>query len=291
LATQNQSKTAELLRLSFIQVNRILYNSVERGLTRRNNLDSIVHLSIDEKSFKRGHDYVTVLSSPQTGAILNVSHGRKIESVRTVINETFTEVQKDKVQSVSSDMWEAYVNTTRLEFKNSKLCHDKFHLVQYLNKAVDQVRRTEVKTQEELKKSRYIWLKDVSKFTDNQKILFEEINNVNFETARAWQIKENFRDIVFGQKPDVAIQLFDNWCEHAQKSEIAPIIKIVEMFKRHRQGIINAIELNKSNGMAERLNGKIQETKTSAKGYRTFENFRAAILFYHGKLSLYPQET
>ena len=116
-------------------------------------------------------------------------------------------------------------------------------------------------TKEELKKSRYIWLKDVSKFTDNQKILFEEINNVNFETARAWQIKENFRDIVFGQKPDVAIQLFDNWCEHAQKSEIAPIIKIVEMFKLHRQGIINAIELNKSNGMAERLNGKIQETK------------------------------
>lgn len=65
------------LRLSFIQVNRILYNSVERGLVRRNNLDSIVHLSIDEKSFMRGHDYVTVLSSSQTGSILNVSHGRK----------------------------------------------------------------------------------------------------------------------------------------------------------------------------------------------------------------------
>lgn len=291
LATQNQTKTAELLRLSFIQVNRILYNSAERGLTRRNNLDSIVHVSIDEKSFKRGHDYVTVLSSPQTGAILNVSHGRKIESVKTVINGTFTEIQKDKIQSVSSDMWEAYVNTTRLEFRNSKLCHDKFHLVQYLNKAVDQVRRAEVKTQEDLKKSRYIWLKDVSKFTDKQAKLFQEINNVNFETARAWQIKENFRDIVFGQQPEVAMQLFDNWCEHAEKSAIAPIIKIVKMFKRHRKGIINAIEMNKSNGMAERLNGKIQETKTSAKGYRTFENFRAAILFYHGKLSLYPQET
>ncbi len=277
--------------MSFIQVNRILYNSVERGLEKRNNLDSIVHVSIDEKSFKRGHDYVTVLSSPQTGAILNVSHGRKSESVKTVINETFTPSQKDNIQTISSDMWEAYVNTTSLEFKNAKLCHDKFHLIQYLNKAVDQIRRTEVKTQEELKKSRYIWLKDVSNFTENQKIQFEAINNVNFATARAWQIKENFRDIVFGQESEVAIRLFDNWSEHAGKSELEPIIKILEMFQRHRQGIINAIELNKSNGMAERLNGKIQESKTSAKGYRKFENFRAAILFYHGKLSLYPQET
>ena len=53
-------------------------------------------------------------------------------------------------------------------------------------------------------------------------------------------------------------------------------------------GIVNAMTFNKSNAMAERLNGKIQEIKLSAKGYRTFENFRAAILFFHGKLNLYP---
>jgi len=62
------------------------------------------------------------------------------------------------------------------------------------------------------------------------------------------------------------------------------------MFNRHMVGIVNAMALNKGNAMAERLNGKIQEIKLSAKGYRTFENFRAAILFYHGKLYLYPQE-
>ena len=60
------------------------------------------------------------------------------------------------------------------------------------------------------------------------------------------------------------------------------------MFKRHTLGIVNAMALTKSNAMAERLNGKIQEIKLSAKGYRTFKNFKAAILFYHGKLNLYP---
>ena len=63
------------------------------------------------------------------------------------------------------------------------------------------------------------------------------------------------------------------------------------MFKRHTLGIVNAMALNKNNAMAERLNGKIQEIKLSAKGYRKFENFRTAILFFHGKLNLYPQET
>lgn len=277
--------------MSFIQINRILYNSVERGMARRNNMSEIQHISIDEKSFKRGHEYVTVLSSPQTGAVLNVSYGRKKESVKRVINETFTAQQKQNIQTASTDMWEAYITTVKEDLPAAKLCHDKFHLVKYLNAAVDIVRRKETKTQDVLRNSRYVWLKDQANLTEKQRLKFEAINNVNYETARAWRIKENFRDITFNQPFEEAFILFSRWCTDALKSQINPIIKVAEMFKRHTVGIVNAMALNKSNAMAERLNGKIQEIKLSAKGYRTFENFRAAILFYHGKLYLYPQQT
>lgn len=287
-ATKNQTKTAELLRLSFIQINRIMYNAVERGLSKRVDLSDIQHISIDEKSFKRGHDYVTVLSSPQTGAILNVSHGRKKEDVKKVINDTFTKEERANIETVSTDMWEAYITTVKEELPSSKLCHDKFHLVKYLNAAVDIVRRKETKRQDELLGSRYIWLKDQANLTDKQRMKFEAINNINYETARAWRIKENFRDITFNQPMEEAFILFSRWCADAVNSKITAIIKVAEMFKRHTAGIVNAMALNKSNAMAERLNGKIQEIKLSAKGYRTFENFRAAILFYHGKLYLYP---
>ena len=290
-ATKNQTKTALLLRMGFGQINRIMYASVKRGLDRRNNLSEIRHISIDEKSFKRGHDYVTVLSSPQTGAVLNVSHGRKKEDVKKVINDTFTDDQTQAIETVSTDMWEAYITTVKEELPSAKLCHDKFHLVKYLNAAVDMVRRKETKTQEELRHSRFVWLKDLANLTEKQRLKFEAINNVNYETARAWRIKENFRDITFNQPFEDAFILFCRWCADALKSQIKAIIKVAEMFKRHTAGILNAMALNKSNAMAERLNGKIQEIKLSAKGYRSFENFRAAILFYHGKLSLYPQET
>lgn len=288
-ATKNQTKTAELMRMGFIQINRIMYRATERGLSRRTNMSEIRNISIDEKSFKRGHQYVTVLSSPDIGAVLNVSEGRKKESVKKAINDTFHQAEKENIKTVSTDMWEAFINTTKEELPKAEICHDKFHLVKYLNEAVDMVRRKETKTQEELKNSRYIWLKDKRNLTELQRIKFETINQINYETARAWRIKENFRDITFNQPLEHAFVLFWRWSNDALKSQLNPIIKVAQMFQRHTRGIVNAMALNKSNAMAERLNGKIQEIKLSAKGYRTFENFRAAILFYHGKLNLYPQ--
>mgnify|MGYP002794507748 CR=1 FL=1 len=43
-----------------------------------------------------------------------------------------------------------------------------------------------------------------------------------------------------------------------------------------------------TNAMAERLNGKIQLIKSTARGYHKFENFRNAILFFTGGLNLLP---
>ena len=290
LATKNQTKTAQLLQLGFHQVNRILHRSTERGLKRRQTLDTIYHISIDEKSFKRGHDYITVLSSPDSGAVLNVSSGRKKESVEEVLNTTFTEKQQKQILSVTTDMWEAYITTTKEKLPQAKLCHDKFHLVKYLNDAVDQIRRKESKYQDELRKTKYIWLKDQRNLTEKQRLKFEAVNNTNYQTSRAWRIKENFRDITFNQPRTEAFIIYHRWAQDAKHSQLPPIIKVVEMFSRHESGIINAMYLNKNNSMAERLNGKIQEIKLTARGYRTFENFKSAILFFHGKLDLYPQE-
>ena len=49
----------KLLRCGFNVVNRIIRHSVERGMERRPK-DVAFNLSIDEKSFRKGHSYVTV---------------------------------------------------------------------------------------------------------------------------------------------------------------------------------------------------------------------------------------
>ncbi|PIR03061.1 MAG: hypothetical protein COV60_02290 [Candidatus Magasanikbacteria bacterium CG11_big_fil_rev_8_21_14_0_20_43_7] len=43
-----------------------------------------------------------------------------------------------------------------------------------------------------------------------------------------------------------------------------------------------------TNAVTERLNSKIQSIKANARGFRNFENYRIAILFHCGKLSMYP---
>lgn len=263
---------------------------MERGLSRRVE-QRYTSLSIDEKSFRKGHHYVTVLSCPQTGTIINVAEGRTKKVSKELITNSLTETQRAIVETVSMDMSRAYIHAVKETLPDSHICFDKFHLVKYLNEAVDQVRRREVKKEEELKNTRYIWLKDHRDLTEKQRLIFEAIDQVNYKTAKAWKIKENFRDIHFKQSKAEAFIILSQWIRNAQKCGIGQIIKVANMFKAHLTGIVNAMAYNKSNAMAERLNGKIQEIKTSSKGYRTFEKFKSAILFFNGGLDLYPHKT
>lgn len=290
LATKNQTRTADLMRCGFNVINRIIHLSAERGLSRRNLSEmKLEHLSIDEKSFKKGHEYVTVLSHPSSGCVIDVEHGRTKESVNLLLDRSLTGVQQQQVKTICMDMWKAYLSVSSQKLPNAQIVHDRFHLIQYLNKAIDKVRRREVRTNEELKNSRYALLKNQRNLTETQRIKFELIRAGNYEVSKAWEVCENFRSL-FGQETERTngFILFMNWAQSSLNRQIKEVSKVVEMFKRHLSGVVNALVTTFNNAMAERLNGKIQEIKTTARGYRTFEKFRSAILFFHGGLSLYP---
>lgn len=287
-ASKNQTKTAQLMRCGFNVVNSIMHRSVKRGMDRRS-YDQIVfdHLSIDEKSFKKGHNYVTVLSHPGSGCVIDVEEDRTKEACKKLLNKSLTEIQLEKVSAITMDMWQAYLQTAQEVLPNAAVVHDRFHLVKYLNEAIDKVRRREVKNYQDLKNSRYALLKNPDNLTEKQRIHFEAIADANYEVSKAWQVRENFKDL-FGSSKLFATSSLLKWMTNAYSRKIAEIDKVVNMFKNHLNGVINALTERISNAMAERLNGKIQELKTVGRGYRTFINFRSAILFFNGGLDLYP---
>jgi len=286
-ATKNQTKTAELMNCSFNMVNRIMHNSVERGMERRPKELEFTNLSIDEKSFKRNHHYVTVLSSPLSGVVVDVCEHRTKEACSKLLKDTLKD-KTDKVQTVSVDMWKAYQQSISDVLPNARVVHDRFHLVKYLNDAMDKVRRREVKEHEELKNSRFVLLKNKANLTDKQQIIFEHIQAANYQVSKVWKAREDFKDIFGSPSLEEALGLFVKWGASVLRTNIKELIKVVNMFNNHLKGVINALTSSFSNAMAERLNGKIQEIKTVAKGYRTFKNFRNAILFFHGGLQLKP---
>lgn len=287
-ATKNQTQTAKLLRCGFNVVNRVIHSSVKRGLERRPKDVAFKHLSLDEKSFRKGHQYISVLSSPLAGCVIDVVEGRDKQATKALLEQVITPDNRDFVETVSVDMWKAYLSSVEEVLPKADIVHDRFHLIKYLNDAIDKVRRREVKDHEELKNSRFVLLKNKENLTDKQHIIFEHIQAANYQVSKAWRVREDFKDIFASASIEDAFPLFIQWGASVLNTNIKELIKVAKMFNNHLKGVINALTQSYSNAMAERLNGKIQEIKTVGRGYRTFANFKSAILFFHGGLNLYP---
>lgn len=288
-ATKNQTKTASLLRLSFSQVHGVMERAVKRGMSKRDKGHVFRHICIDEKSVGKGHSYVTIVYDGDDGSVIDCAEGRKGEDANSLCTSTFTDEQRKRVETVCTDMWDPFINAAKKNFPNAKHCHDMYHCVSYLNTAIDKVRRWETKTRPELKRTRYIWLKDETNYTDWQQTAYDQLKGSNLRVAEAWAVKEQFRQLIKRPYDDDtdAYMFFDSWFRDALSLKLTAMENVAFMFKRHVKGIIHAWVTKASNGKAERMNGSIQEIKTIGRGYATAERFRTAILFFYGKLDLY----
>jgi transposase len=296
LATQVQAKTAALLRLSKSQVHDLMARAVSRGLARRNAADVIAHLTLDEKSIQHGHTYITVLGDADQGRVLEVAETRTTEATTNLLTETLIAEMRALIHSISMDMWEPFMKAAQTVLPLTDIVHDRFHIAQYLNNAVDQTRRAENKEllkrkDTTLKDSKYIWLKGTDRFTESQRERFATLRDQDLETAKVWSFKETFRS--FFTCPSVAEGhlFFTQWYDEAIKLGNKPLTKVAEMLKTHLPGLLAYLRHHTTNAMAEGLNSAIQHIKACAHGFHRFSSYRIAILFFLGKLELYPQSS
>ena len=233
---------------------------------------------------------ISVLSNPETGFILDVEQERTTEATKKLLNKTLSKNLQKQIKTISIDMWKAYLKAAKELLPDSEIVHDRFHLVKYLNNAIDKVRRKEVKTHNELlKHSRYVLLKNKDNLSEKQKLKFSSIQQANLKVSKAWRVRETFKSMFNpAQTLEDDLFLFDAWSAASLKLNIGAISKVVDMFCRHLKGVVYALANRFSNAMAERLNGKIQILKNIGRGYRTFDNFRSAILFFYGGLDVCP---
>jgi len=61
-----------------------------------------------------------------------------------------------------------------------------------INQTVDEVRRQDQPARPQLKRRRYIWLKNQDNLTRKEQAAFERLKDVNLKTARAYHLKLNF---------------------------------------------------------------------------------------------------
>ena len=164
--------------------------------------------------------------------------------------------------------------------------HDKFHILKIINEAVNDVRKQEVKTNKLLTGTKYIWLKNHKNLTAKQKETLEELtlSNMNIKTMRAYNIRQSFQDIYQATTKEEFVTYLNKWYFWATHSRLEPMIKAAKTVKRHWDGIVRWYESKINNGILEGLNSVIQATKSKARGYKTFKNYKIIVYLLTGKL-------
>jgi transposase len=164
---------------------------------------------------------------------------------------------------------------------------DKFHVIQALNKAQDEVRRGEQKVNPLLTSSRYVWLKNPENLTERQKEQLETLRHENLKTAKVCQMKLTFQDIYRNiREPDVAKKAIEKWLSWAVRSRLEPIKEFAKMVKKHFTGIMRYFTSGLTAGVMEGINSRIQGIKRRARGYRNIDNFIAVIYLEAGGLRM-----
>ena len=293
-AAANTEPARKLLKLSWRSVQNIMDRAVERGLALRE-LDEVKHVGMDEKSFGRGQDYVSVMTDIDESRVLEVSRGHDEEAANELW-DTLSQEQKDNVAAVAMDMWQAFENSAVRHVPKADIVHDRFHISKHLNEAVDKVRRQEHKAlkkdgDETLKGTKQLWLFNPENISDEHWEEFEALKDMELKTARAGAIREQFRWFWEYQYAGNAKKFFRLWYQWASRCRLEPIKKVAKMLKRRLANILTWFRHHISNGPAEGFNSRIQSIKSAARGFRNFNNYRTRILFFCGKLELLPQNS
>ena len=281
--------------LTWDEVSGIMERAVRRGLARRQ-VEIIPRLGIDETSFQRRHEYVTLVSDLEKTRVLYVADDRKQSSLDGFWADCTPE-QIQGVQAVAMDMWEPYIQSTLqyLPGAADKIVFDKFHIAKHAGDAVDKVRRTEhrlLKAQgrDWLTGTKHDWLRNPQNFAlDRWQRFQSRMRQHHLKTARAWAIKEYLMTLFDYAYAGVADKHFQDWFRWARRSHLDPIKTLALTLKRHWRNIRTYFRHRITNAGSESINSLVQRAKAMARGFRNRDRFRMVIYFHCGGLDLSPQ--
>ena len=286
----------EQLRISWDEADGIKQRAIDRGLRRRR-ADPVKRLCIDEKAVGWGHQYVTIISCADAhrARVLAIEDDREEQSLNRFWRRLSKE-QREGVETVAMDMWEAYRNSTLryVPGAKDKIVYDNFHVAKHMNTAVDEVRRTEhaflqADGDGTLKGTRQLWLYGLENVPRKWASRFKALRESATKTAKAWKVKELLRSFWKCEDEPDAIAYFKAWCRDAMATRLDPVKKVVRMLKTHWDNIITYFRHHLSNAPAEGVNSRIQHLIQKACGYRNRNRFKRDVLVHLGGLDLHPE--
>lgn len=264
--------------------------AVERGLKLRR-WKPLHVFGIDEVSRSKGQRYLTLVYDLERNRLVWVGENRDADTMQRFF-EWLGPRRARSVLIVCCDMWAPYLAAVREHLPEAFVVFDRFHVVQHLNRAVDEVRREtwrRLATEEKFafKQTRWLWLKNPWNLRpDERRRLSVLCTRTNQPIVRAFYLKEAFQRFWDYKRPGWSEPYLKQWLWWASHSRLAPFVRFARMIRKHLDGILRWTQLSVSNGALEGMNNKVKVISHRAYGYRKVETYITAIWHGCGQLPL-----
>ena len=262
-------------------VNEICQRGAQQELQERS-LSSIKAIGMDEFAIKKGHrHYATVIVDLERVEIIDILEHREQTKLIAYFQNKGTE-WCEGIEVFCSDMWAGFMNTARAVFPRVTLVVDRFHFFSYLNKAIDNQRkslRRQCKDQEAYKGLKWALLKNVEDLTPEQKKKRDRAFLLSPELKLLYEHKEWFRAILnqnlTRKQGDIALK---QWIEAAQSINNKYLNRFLYMLNDWKEYVLNYFVYRVTTSVIEGINNTIKTVKRMSYGFRNFVNFKQRVL-------------
>jgi transposase len=219
--------------------------------------------------------------------LLHIARDRTAKSFNGFF-DMLGEERSKQIVFVASDMWQAFRKVVRTRCSTAIHVLDRFHVAQLLSKAIDAVRREEVRSLRAagrpalLTKTRWVLLKRRENRTTRERGRLRELVGLNLRSVRACLLAEHFQHFWTYHSDVWAGRFLNRWTTMAMRSQLAPFKKFARTLREHRSELLNWFAARGlfAHGATEGFNNKARITTRKAYGFRSYEH--AEIALYHG---------
>jgi transposase len=273
LAEAPASSVAELLRVTWRTTQAIVERVVADLAGRTDLLEGLRRIGIDEIAYRKGHRYVTCVVDHDTGRLVWAREGRNTST----LDQFFSDLGEDRsalLTHISADGAEWIHTVVQASAPQALICLDPFHIMQWVTKALDGVRRkmwrelqaTDAASQ--VKGARWALLKSPLELTEDQRISVAVIAKTNRPLYRAYLLKEQMRAAI-AVKGAEGRALLGGWVAWAKRSRLPEFAKLANTIERFRPYIWNTMEQELSNARSEATNTHLRVLTRRAYGFHS----------------------
>ncbi len=290
----SRTAVATLLRTAWRTVGSIIRRVVDRSREEGDDgLDGLRLIGVDELSYRRHHEYVTVVVDHERGRVVWASKGKSAATLKRFFEDLGPE-RCSQLEAVTLDLSQAYIKAVTEATPEAKLIFDRFHIQRLAQEALDETRRDEVRKAESkeekaaLKGTRWTLQKSAWNLTDADVQTLEELEWTNRPIFRAHMLKESLVSILDGRQINVARRRLVSWIAEARRSGLHHFKRIAGTIEKYINGILEYIRTRLSNGRTEGLNGKIRTITRRAFGFHSAGALIAMIFLCCGGVHVTP---